>query len=84
MDAVKEDVQVVGVRVEDAENRVKWKTMIRCGDAWQGEEDFININFNFKTGENKYCVMATRWQRLLFSMSVFCYNNLLHLKVIDM
>ena len=26
MDAVKEDMQVVGVRVEDTENRVKWKT----------------------------------------------------------
>ena len=26
MDAVKEDMQVVGVRVEDTENRLKWKT----------------------------------------------------------
>ena len=26
MDAVKEDMQIVGVRVEDTENRVKWKT----------------------------------------------------------
>ena len=33
MDAVKEDMQVVGVRVEDTENRVKWKMMIRCGNA---------------------------------------------------
>ena len=32
MDAVKEDMQVVGVRVEGTENRLKWKTMIRCGD----------------------------------------------------
>ena len=31
MDAVKEDMQVAGVRVEDTENRVKWKTMIRFG-----------------------------------------------------
>ena len=31
-DAVKEDMQVVGVRVEDTENRLKWKTVIRCGD----------------------------------------------------
>ena len=26
MDAVKEDMQVVGVRVEDTKNRLKWKT----------------------------------------------------------
>ena len=49
MDAVKEDMQVLGVRVEDAENRVKWKTMIRCGNAWKGKSrkekknKFINI-----------------------------------------
>ena len=27
-----EEMQIVGVRVEDTENRVKWKTVIRCGD----------------------------------------------------
>ena len=32
MDAVKEDMQIVGVRVEDTKNRVKWKTVIRYGD----------------------------------------------------
>ena len=32
MNAVKEDMQIVGVRVEDTENRVKWKTVICCGD----------------------------------------------------
>ena len=32
MDAVKEDMQVVGVRVEDTENRVKWKAVICCGN----------------------------------------------------
>ena len=32
IDAVREDMQVVGVRVEDAENRLKWKAVIRCGD----------------------------------------------------
>ena len=37
VDAVKEDMQVVGVRVEDTENRVKWKTVIRCGDPWKGK-----------------------------------------------
>ena len=26
MDAVREDIQVVGVRVEDTENRLKWET----------------------------------------------------------
>ena len=28
MDAVSEDMQVV----DDTENRMKWKTVIRCGD----------------------------------------------------
>ena len=37
MDAVKEDMQVVGVRIEDTENRVKWKTMIHCDDARKGK-----------------------------------------------
>ena len=32
MDAVKDDMQIVGVRVEDTKNRVKSKTVIRCGD----------------------------------------------------
>ena len=32
MDAVKEDMQVVGVRVEDTKNSLKWKTVIRCGN----------------------------------------------------
>ena len=48
MDAVREDMQIVGVRVEDTENRVKWKAAIRCGDPWKrdkpkekGEEDDI-------------------------------------------
>ena len=31
MDAVKEDMQIV--RLGDTENRVKWKTVIRCGNA---------------------------------------------------
>ena len=33
MDAVKQDMQVVGVKVVDTENRLKWKTVIRCGNA---------------------------------------------------
>lgn len=32
MDAVGEDMVVLGVRVEDAGNRVKWKMMIRCSN----------------------------------------------------
>ena len=32
MDAVKEDMQVVGVRLEDTKNRSKWKAVIRCGN----------------------------------------------------
>ena len=32
MDAVKEDMQVVGVRLEYTEKRLKWKTVIRRGD----------------------------------------------------
>ena len=37
MAAVKEDMQVVGVRLEDTENRVNWKTVIRCGNAWKAK-----------------------------------------------
>ena len=49
MDAVKEDMQVAGVRVEDTENRIKWKAVIRCGDPCdkpkEEEEDYdIMIN----------------------------------------
>ena len=29
-------MQVVGVKVVDTENRLKWKTVIRCGNAWKG------------------------------------------------
>ena len=32
MDAVEEDIQVVGVRVEDTNNSFKWKTVIFCGN----------------------------------------------------
>ena len=33
MNAVKEDMQVVGVRIEDTENMVKWKSVICCGNS---------------------------------------------------
>ncbi|KAK2875054.1 hypothetical protein Q8A73_024333, partial [Channa argus] len=32
MDVVREDMKLVGVREEDAEDRVRWRHMIRCGD----------------------------------------------------
>lgn len=32
MDVVMEDMRVVGVEEEDAEDRAKWRWMIRCGD----------------------------------------------------
>ncbi|KAF7662280.1 hypothetical protein LDENG_00240050 [Lucifuga dentata] len=32
MDAVKEDMKLVGLREEEAEDRVRWRQMIRCGD----------------------------------------------------
>ena len=32
MDVVKEDMKVVGVRKEDAEDRVRWRRIICCGD----------------------------------------------------
>ncbi|KAF3697499.1 hypothetical protein EXN66_Car013179 [Channa argus] len=31
MDVVREDMKLVGVREEDAEDRVRWRHMIRCG-----------------------------------------------------
>uniref|UniRef100_A0A3Q3XPT4 C2H2-type domain-containing protein n=1 Tax=Mola mola TaxID=94237 RepID=A0A3Q3XPT4_MOLML len=33
MDMVREDMQIVGVREEDAEDRGRWRRMIRCGDS---------------------------------------------------
>jgi hypothetical protein len=32
MDVVKEDMKVVGVRGEEAEDKARWRQMIRCGD----------------------------------------------------
>ena len=32
IDMVREDMQVVGATEEDAENRKRWKQVIRCGD----------------------------------------------------
>ncbi|MEQ2205819.1 hypothetical protein XENOCAPTIV_015167 [Xenoophorus captivus] len=36
LDGVKEDMKVVGVR-EDAEDRVRWRQMTRCGDSCKGK-----------------------------------------------
>ena len=38
MDAVREGMQVAGVILEDTENRLKWKTMICCGNPWKGKK----------------------------------------------
>ena len=35
MDVVTEDIKLVGEREEDAENRVRWRRMICCGDPWR-------------------------------------------------
>ncbi|KAK3533076.1 hypothetical protein QTP70_006575 [Hemibagrus guttatus] len=34
MDGINEDMKLVGARVEDAEDRDRWREMIRCGDPW--------------------------------------------------
>ena len=33
MDVVREDMKLVGVREEDAEDRIRWRQMICCGDS---------------------------------------------------
>lgn len=33
MDVVKDYMKLVGVRKEDAEDRVTWRQVIRCGDC---------------------------------------------------
>ena len=51
MDAVREDVQVVGVREEDTEKRMKWEAVIRRGNASTGtsvrRRRIINLNCPF-------------------------------------
>ena len=36
MDVVRENMQVVGVRVENTDNSLQWKTVICCGDPLKG------------------------------------------------
>ena len=45
-------MQIVGVRVEDTKNRVKWKTVIRCGDPWKREKP---ISYNIIIIISKIC-----------------------------
>ena len=35
MDIVKENMKIVGVREDDAEDRVRWRQMICCGDYFR-------------------------------------------------
>lgn len=32
---VKEDMDIVGVKAQEAEGRVRWRQMIRCSDPWR-------------------------------------------------
>ena len=40
-------MQVVGVRVEDTENRLKWKAVIRCGNPLKGMLPLTSFSFSF-------------------------------------
>lgn len=48
MDAVKEDIEMVDVEVDEAGRRVGWSQMIHCGDTYrvQSEEEF-NLSSRF-------------------------------------
>ena len=37
MDALREDVQIVGGRTEDAEDQERWRRMIRFADSWMNQ-----------------------------------------------
>ncbi|KAK3557178.1 hypothetical protein QTP70_024694 [Hemibagrus guttatus] len=39
MDRINEDMKLVGASVEDAEDRDRWREMIRCGDPEEEEEE---------------------------------------------
>ncbi|KAK3558000.1 hypothetical protein QTP86_005613 [Hemibagrus guttatus] len=39
MDGINEDMKLVGASVEDAEDRDRWREMIRCGDPWKGKPE---------------------------------------------
>ena len=36
IDAVREDMQVIGVTREYAEDKVRWRRVVRCGDSLTG------------------------------------------------
>ena len=63
MDAVREDMQVVGVRVEDT-NRSKWKAVIGCGNPWKGKR--CKEKNDFQMSINVLC---------LFSKQAFLFSN---------
>lgn len=52
IDVVKEDMKVTGVREEDAEDRVIWRPLFRCGDPRrekpEGEEIRYQVFCNLK------------------------------------
>ena len=50
MDGVKEDMQVVGVRVEDTKESLKWKRVICCGNPWKGKSRKEKMIFFFFFG----------------------------------
>lgn len=39
MDAVKEDVEMVGVPEQEARGRVRWRQSIRCVDPWSEQPE---------------------------------------------
>lgn len=40
MNLVKEDMKFAGVRKEDAEDMVRWRQMIGCGESWKEQHFF--------------------------------------------
>lgn len=42
MDVVREDVQVVGMKEEDGEDRIRWRRLIRCGGEKPKEKQECN------------------------------------------
>lgn len=63
IDVVKEDVRRVGVTEEGARDRMTWRQMICCGDAWRERpknekekagfpEDFLQSSHDFSPNSN--------------------------------
>ena len=64
MDAVKEDMQVVGVRVKDTKNNLKWKTVIRFGNHWKGKS--LKEKKKKKPDRHSWCLCADVFYLLHF------------------